>query len=199
MQFREAVLLCIAQEVYREKVIIFFKTKKQCHRMAIFFGLLDLNACELHGIFLIQATCLKPKERALLTRSDKERISFYQPLTLQHEAWTSQIFKQLSTLSCLSRYSAIFTESAGLPGPAKKASPSPYAMKTKGSYNLLYNYGRNVCILNQDFEMFINSKKLKSIIKKTGDKVVKKTLKEKVTKKYLHQISSLEQDYDEVI
>lgn len=47
--YREAVLLCVAKEVYREKVIIFFKTKKQCHRMAVLFGLSGLKACELHG------------------------------------------------------------------------------------------------------------------------------------------------------
>ncbi len=40
---------------------------------------------------------------------------------------------------------------------------------------------------------------MKSIIKKTGDKVIKKTLKEKIIKKYLHKIISLESDYDEVI
>jgi ATP-dependent RNA helicase DDX27 len=34
---------------YTKKVIVFFKTKKQCHRMAIMLGLLGIPACELHG------------------------------------------------------------------------------------------------------------------------------------------------------
>eukprot|EP01017_Pseudomicrothorax_dubius_P050021 TRINITY_DN9398_c0_g1_i3.p1 TRINITY_DN9398_c0_g1~~TRINITY_DN9398_c0_g1_i3.p1 ORF type:complete len:316 (+),score=81.04 TRINITY_DN9398_c0_g1_i3:359-1306(+) len=46
---REAALLTLATSVFRDKVIIFFKTKLQCHRMAIVFGLLGLKSCELHG------------------------------------------------------------------------------------------------------------------------------------------------------
>lgn len=47
--YREACLLHIASEIYNEKVIIFFKTKRKCHRMAILFGLQNINVCELHG------------------------------------------------------------------------------------------------------------------------------------------------------
>lgn len=47
--YREACLLHIASDIYKEKVIIFFKTKKKCHKMAIYFGLMGLSACELHG------------------------------------------------------------------------------------------------------------------------------------------------------
>lgn len=39
------------------------------------------------------------------------------------------------------------------------------------------------------------SKALKSMIKKTGDQVHKKSLKDPVVKKYLHLITSFEQDY----
>ena len=42
-------MISILSQVYIEKVIVFFKTKKQCHRTAIILGLLGLNACELHG------------------------------------------------------------------------------------------------------------------------------------------------------
>jgi ATP-dependent RNA helicase DDX27 len=38
-------------------------------------------------------------------------------------------------------------------------------------------------------------KSLKKIIKKTGDKVVKKNIKEKFVKSYLHRIEKLETDY----
>lgn len=47
--YREACLLLIAKEIYNEKVIIFFKTKRKCHRMAIVFGLQNISSCELHG------------------------------------------------------------------------------------------------------------------------------------------------------
>ncbi len=45
---REGYLLALT-EVFKNKTIIFFKTKQQCHRMAIIFGLLDLKFKELHG------------------------------------------------------------------------------------------------------------------------------------------------------
>lgn len=47
--YREACLLLVAKEFYNEKVIIFFKTKHKCHRMAILFGLQNISSCELHG------------------------------------------------------------------------------------------------------------------------------------------------------
>ena len=47
--YREACLILLAKEIYTEKVIIFFKTKKTCHRLAALFGLFGLPACELHG------------------------------------------------------------------------------------------------------------------------------------------------------
>jgi ATP-dependent RNA helicase DDX27 len=42
-------LISILTQLYHEKVIVFFKTKKQCHRVAIILGLLGMQACELHG------------------------------------------------------------------------------------------------------------------------------------------------------
>jgi ATP-dependent RNA helicase DDX27 len=35
--------------LYKQRVIVFFKTKRQCHKVAIIMGLLGLKACELHG------------------------------------------------------------------------------------------------------------------------------------------------------
>jgi ATP-dependent RNA helicase DDX27 len=46
---REATLLALVQEKYKDQTLIFFKTKKHCHRMAILFGLLGLSVSELHG------------------------------------------------------------------------------------------------------------------------------------------------------
>ncbi len=34
---REAYLVLLAKEIYRNKVIIFFKTKKKCHKVAVIF------------------------------------------------------------------------------------------------------------------------------------------------------------------
>lgn len=48
-EHREATLLSVLKNLYKERVIVFFKTKRQCHRMAIILGLLGLKACELHG------------------------------------------------------------------------------------------------------------------------------------------------------
>ena len=46
---REAILLHILIEVTKRNTIIFFKTKKQCHRAKIVMDLLKLPAVELHG------------------------------------------------------------------------------------------------------------------------------------------------------
>lgn len=48
-EYREATIVSILKNLYKERVIVFFKTKRQCHRMAIILGLLGLKACELHG------------------------------------------------------------------------------------------------------------------------------------------------------
>ena len=45
---REAALLLLAQE-FKDRVIIFFKTKRACHRVAILFGLVGMKVKELHG------------------------------------------------------------------------------------------------------------------------------------------------------
>ena len=41
--------MSVLTQLYKERTIVFFKTKKMCHRMAIILGLLGLKACELHG------------------------------------------------------------------------------------------------------------------------------------------------------
>lgn len=45
---REATLLALTEE-FKKKVIVFFKTKSNCHRVAILFGLLGKKCKELHG------------------------------------------------------------------------------------------------------------------------------------------------------
>lgn len=46
---REAILLHILSDVTKRNTIIFFKTKKQCHRVKILLDLLKLPSVELHG------------------------------------------------------------------------------------------------------------------------------------------------------
>ncbi len=46
---REAIVLALCARSFRERVIVFFRSKQHCHRMAILFGLHQLNCAELHG------------------------------------------------------------------------------------------------------------------------------------------------------
>ncbi|CAG7851596.1 ATP-dependent RNA helicase drs1; AltName: Full=DEAD box RNA helicase 11 [Serendipita indica DSM 11827] len=46
---RAAILVTLCKRTFRERVIIFFRSKKLAHQMRIMFGLLDMRADELHG------------------------------------------------------------------------------------------------------------------------------------------------------
>lgn len=46
---RSSILLALCTRTFKDKVIIFFPSKVLAHRMRIVFGLLKLNAAELHG------------------------------------------------------------------------------------------------------------------------------------------------------
>jgi ATP-dependent RNA helicase DDX27 len=46
---RLGYLLYLCKEIYTERVIIFFRQKKEAHRVRVIFGLLGLKAAELHG------------------------------------------------------------------------------------------------------------------------------------------------------
>ncbi|KAJ5581632.1 Transcription factor [Penicillium sp. DV-2018c] len=46
---RLGYLMYLCKEVYTKRVIIFFRQKKEAHRVRIIFGLLGLKAAELHG------------------------------------------------------------------------------------------------------------------------------------------------------
>jgi ATP-dependent RNA helicase DDX27 len=46
---REAIVLALCARSFTSRVIVFFRNKAHCHRMAILFGLNQLNAAELHG------------------------------------------------------------------------------------------------------------------------------------------------------
>lgn len=46
---REAALVHLLTQELKSRCIVFFKTKRNCHRLAIILGLLGLKVCELHG------------------------------------------------------------------------------------------------------------------------------------------------------
>ncbi|GAA5814966.1 hypothetical protein MFLAVUS_008470 [Mucor flavus] len=46
---RAAVLLALCRKTFKEKVIVFFRSKAAAHQMKILFGLMGLSAAELHG------------------------------------------------------------------------------------------------------------------------------------------------------
>jgi len=46
---RLGYLMYLCQNIYTERVIIFFRQKKEAHRVRIIFGLLGIKAAELHG------------------------------------------------------------------------------------------------------------------------------------------------------
>ncbi|KAI8381562.1 P-loop containing nucleoside triphosphate hydrolase protein [Radiomyces spectabilis] len=46
---RSAVLLALCRKTFRSNVIVFFRSKAAAHQMKILFGLMGLNAAELHG------------------------------------------------------------------------------------------------------------------------------------------------------
>ncbi|OJD15031.1 hypothetical protein AJ78_04686 [Emergomyces pasteurianus Ep9510] len=46
---RLGYLIALCKTVYKDRVIIFFRAKKEAHRVRIIFGLMGLKAAELHG------------------------------------------------------------------------------------------------------------------------------------------------------
>jgi ATP-dependent RNA helicase DDX27 len=54
---RLGYLLHLCKEVYTKRVIIFFRQKKEAHRVRIIFGLLGLKAGELHGSLSQEQVC----------------------------------------------------------------------------------------------------------------------------------------------
>lgn len=46
---RSAILLALCRKTFKNKVIVFFRSKVAAHQMKVLFGLMSLNAAELHG------------------------------------------------------------------------------------------------------------------------------------------------------
>lgn len=54
---RLASLIHLCQQVYTSRVIIFFRQKKEAHRVRVIFGLFGLKAAELHGSMSQEQVC----------------------------------------------------------------------------------------------------------------------------------------------
>lgn len=67
---RLAYLMYLCDKVYTDRVIIFFRQKKEAHRIRVIFGLCGLRAGELHGSMSQEQVCLLPslKSKPLFTR-----------------------------------------------------------------------------------------------------------------------------------
>lgn len=59
---RLGYLLYLCKEIYTGRVIIFFRQKKEAHRVRVIFGLLGLKAAELHGSLSQEQVSSNPAE-----------------------------------------------------------------------------------------------------------------------------------------
>lgn len=63
-----AVLMYLCEKLYTDRVIIFFRQKKEAHRVRILFGLCGIKAAELHGS-MSQEQVRKAPSRTILSSS----------------------------------------------------------------------------------------------------------------------------------
>lgn len=79
---RMGYLLYLCKNIYTDKVIVFFRQKKEAHRARIIFGLSSLKATELHGS-MSQEQVNPPKSS--LSPIGRKRVQFLQVLNVQLE------------------------------------------------------------------------------------------------------------------
>ena len=82
---RLGYLMYLSRNIYTDRVIIFFRQKKEAHRVRIIFGLFGIKATELHGsmsqeqVYLSIARSLRQKVHALLTFHSENLSPFVFP------------------------------------------------------------------------------------------------------------------------
>ena len=79
---RLACLLHLCEKVYTDKVIIFFRQKREAHRVRIIFGLCGLKVSELHG------DMSQEQVRFLLCRSSTSRRSWFSLFSIRSSSTT---------------------------------------------------------------------------------------------------------------
>jgi ATP-dependent RNA helicase DDX27 len=105
---RLGYLMYLCKEVYTKRVIIFFRQKKEAHRVRIIFGLLGLKAAELHGSLSQEQVCFKSSLSLMnytnsnsvsnpLRTSVMARLPSFSPRTLLLVVWISRVSRQSST------------------------------------------------------------------------------------------------------
>lgn len=108
---RLGYLLHLCKEIYTGRVIIFFRQKREAHRVRIIFGLLGLKAAELHGSmsqeqvrlkntssppppYSVQFTNMESSVSKVLKTSEKAKWLSYLLQTWHRVVWISRVWKQ---------------------------------------------------------------------------------------------------------
>lgn len=106
---RLGCLLHLCKEIYTGRVIIFFRQKKEAHRVRIIFGLLGLKAAELHGSLSQEQVCYEMSPFAnpftdlhysvskVWRTSVTARSLSFSVRTLRLVVWISRVWRPLST------------------------------------------------------------------------------------------------------
>lgn len=136
---RLGYLLHLCKEIYTGRVIIFFRQKREAHRVRIVFGLLGLKAAELHGsMSQEQVRCpsirllffcrlpwkpmkITQKKYSVLKASKTSATAMSlssSPLTSPRVVWTLKASKQSSTTKRPKATKSICTELVERPVPA---------------------------------------------------------------------------------
>ena len=136
---RLGYLMYLCQNVYTERVIIFFRQKREAHRVRVIFGLCGLKAAELHGS-MSQEQVLHPLHSQSLAKKTNHLLSSAfppsnpsapppspssSPPTSPPAASTSKTSPPSSTTKPPNPTKSTFTASAAPPALAAPAAPAP--------------------------------------------------------------------------
>lgn len=140
---RLACLLWLCENIYTDKVIVFFRQKREAHRVRIIFGLCGLKVTELHGDmtqeqvrpFVSNVRLFSPKTNifsSTYSASPRSNPSgpptppTYSPRTSPPAVSTSARSRPCSTTSLHNRTPSICTASAAPPAPGSRDAPAPW-------------------------------------------------------------------------
>lgn len=144
---RMGYLAYICKTLYTERVIIFFRQKKEAHRARIIFGLLGLSCAELHGsmnqtqVSIISSITVPNANKMhsvsqVWKSSEMAKCRICWPPILLLVVWISRVSTPSSTTKPLSRSRSTSTESVVLPElvarvPPLLWPPSPIARSSR--------------------------------------------------------------------
>lgn len=137
---RLGYLLHLCKEIYTSRSIIFFRQKKEAHRVRVVFGLLGLKAAELHGSMSQEQVCHEPsglcfspdadwnKSVSKASRTSEREMWLSSSQLISHlVVWISRVWKLLSTTKHHRATRSIYIESVVPHVPAELVAhvPSP--------------------------------------------------------------------------